>query len=55
MFGLDTTALVFSNEGLNDIMKLVKPLADAGLLIKGLVKEFKINPKNKKVDFLTCY
>ena len=34
MFGSGTTKLIISNEGLNDIMKIVKSLEESGLLIK---------------------
>ena len=33
MFGLSTTTLVFSNEGLKDIMKIIKSFKESGLLI----------------------
>ena len=35
VFGLGMATLVFSNEDLNDIMKIVKSLEESGLLIKG--------------------
>ena len=35
MFGSGTTKLGFSNEDLNNIMKIVKPLEHVGLSIKG--------------------
>ena len=35
IFGSSVTTLIISNEDLNDIMKIVKSLEDAGLLIKG--------------------
>ena len=33
MFGPSTTTLVFSNEGLKDIMKIIKSFKESGLLI----------------------
>ena len=38
MFGLRMTTLIISNEEMNDIMKMVKFLENAGLLIKGVSK-----------------
>ena len=46
-FGSGTTTLIFSNEELNDIMKIIKSLKDSGLLIKGLAEE-----KEQKEGFL---
>ena len=34
MFWLDVTTLITSNEERNDIIKIVKPLEESGLLIK---------------------
>ena len=36
MFGSGTTRIAFSNEDLNDILKIIKSLKDSGLLIKGV-------------------
>ena len=36
IFGLGTTALIISNEQMEDIMKIVKSLEESGLLIKGV-------------------
>ena len=35
IYGSDTTALIISNEEMEDIMKVVKSLGESGLLIKG--------------------
>ena len=35
-FGSGMTALIISNEEMNDIMKIVKSLEESGLLIKGV-------------------
>ena len=40
--------LIISSEEMNDIMKIVKSLEESDLLIKELVKELKMNQKNKK-------
>ena len=37
------TTLIFSNEEINDIMKIIKSLQDAGLLIKGICEKKKEN------------
>ena len=42
------TTLVFSNEDLNDIIKLVKSLEESGLLIKGVSETIKNEKKEKK-------
>ena len=34
--GSQTTALIISNEEMNDIMKVVQPLQDANILSKGI-------------------
>ena len=36
IYGSGTTALVISNEEMEDIMKIVKSLEESGLLIKGI-------------------
>ena len=38
MFESGVTKLIISNEEMNDIMKIVKPLEESGLLIKGVCK-----------------
>ena len=52
--GLQMTTLIISNEEMEGIMKIVKPLEDSGLSIKVLPKQSTIKQKNKKVDFLEC-
>ena len=55
IYGLVTTTLVFSNEDLNDIIKIVKSLEESGLLIKGVSKTAENEAKkNKKADFYLC-
>ena len=41
MFGSGTTALIISNEEMNDIMKIVKSLEESGLLIKDVSETIK--------------
>ena len=55
MFGSGFTTLIFSNEKMEDIMKIVKSLEDSGLLINALVKQFKMKQKKNKEDFSKCY
>ena len=38
IFALRTTTWVLSNKDLDDIIKIVKSLEDAGLLIKGVIE-----------------
>ena len=38
VFGFGTKILIFSNENLNDIMKIIKSLGNPVLLIKGVTK-----------------
>ena len=53
MFGLGTATLVFSNEDLNDIKKIIiKSLKEFGLLIKGVSKTIKTEAKEQKGGFL---
>ena len=49
------TALIISNEEVEEVMKIVKSLDESGLLIKGVSETIKMKQKNKKVDFLACY
>ena len=37
------------------IIKIVKSTEDSVLLLKELVKQFKMKLKNKKEDFFVCY
>ena len=52
MFGSGTTTLVFSNEDLNDIMKIIKSLEESGLLIKSASKTVKNEAKEQSGRFL---
>ena len=45
------TAMIISNEEMDDIMKIVKYFEESGLLKKRCL----MKQENKKVDFLTCY
>ena len=41
MFGSGFTALIISNEEMNDIMKIEEPLEESGLLIQGVSETIK--------------
>ena len=45
-----TTALIISNEEMEETIKTVKSLENSGLLIQGISKTIK-KQKNKKADF----
>ena len=47
-----TTALIISNEEIEDIMKKIKSLEESGLLIKGIGETIKNEEKEKKRGFL---
>ena len=49
------TTLLISNEEMDDIIKVIKSLQDLVYSKKALVKQFKMNHSNKKVDFWPCY
>ena len=53
MFGSGTTALIISNEEMNDIMKIVKSLEEFGLLIKDASETIKNEAKEQKGQFLS--
>lgn len=48
------TTIAISNEAMNNLIKIVKSLEEAGLFMN-VKKHFKNEPKNKKVDFSACY
>ena len=48
--GSGTTTLIISNEEMNDIMKIVQPLEDSNILLKGVTKTIKMKQKNKNED-----
>ena len=49
---LHTTALIFSNEKMEDIMKIVKSVKESGLLTKGISETIKNEAKEQKRRFL---
>ena len=48
MFGSDTTALIISNEEMNDIMNIVKSLEESSLFIKCVSETIKNEAKEQK-------
>ena len=48
-----TTALIISNDELEDIMGIAKSLETSGLIIKGISDT--MNQRNKKECFLQCH
>ena len=48
--GSETTTLIISTKELNDIMKIVQPLKDSNILLKGVAKTIKNETKNKNQD-----
>ena len=44
-YGSETTALITSNEEMEDMMKIVKSLEESGLLIKGISETIKNEAK----------
>ena len=52
MFGSGTTTLIISNEEMNDIMKIIKPLGESELLVKGVSETIENEAKIQKGGFL---
>ena len=53
MFGSGTPTLLFSNEDLNDVMKIVNFLEESGLLIKSVSETIQNEAKEQKGRFLS--
>ena len=51
--GSGTTTLIISNEGMNEIMKIVQALEDSNILLKGVTKTVNNVTKEKKGRFLS--
>ena len=49
----DNTTLVISNKDMDDLIKIVKPLEDSGLLLKGITKSIQNEIKEQKGGFLS--
>ena len=52
MFEFCTTKLIISNEGMNDIMKIIKSLEEFGLLIKDVSETIETEARDQRVGFL---
>ena len=52
IFGSGTTTLIISNEEMNDIMKIIKPLGESELLVKGVSETIENEAKIQKGGFL---
>ena len=52
MFGSGKTALIISNEEMNDILKVIKSLEESNLLIKDVSQAIKDETKEQKRGFL---
>ena len=50
--GSGTTALIISNEEMNDIIKIVQALEDSNILLKGVTKSNENEAKIQKAGFL---
>ena len=53
MLGSGTTALIISNDEMNDILKIVKSLEDSGLLLKGVSETIQHEAKEQRGGFLS--
>ena len=53
MYGSGTTTIIFSNEDLDDMIKIVKALEDSDVLMKGVTETIKNETKKQKDGFLS--
>ena len=53
--GSGTTALIISNEEINDVMKIVQALEDSNILLKEVTKTIKNEAKEQKGAFLSMF
>ena len=51
--GSGTTALIISNDEMNDLMKIVQAYEDSNILLKGVTKTIKNETKKQKGRFLS--
>ena len=52
IYGSGTTALIISNEEMDNLMKIVKSLEESGLVVKGVSETIKNEGKEQKGGFL---
>ena len=48
-----SSKFIISNEGMNDVMKIIKPYEEFGLIIKDVCETIKNEPKQEKGGFLS--
>ena len=53
MLGSGTTTLIISNDEIDDILKIVKPLENSGLLLKGVSETIQHEAKEQRGAFLS--
>ena len=53
MLGSGTTTLIISNDEMDDILKIVKPLENSGLLLKGVSETIQHEAKEQRGGFLS--
>ena len=53
MLGSGVTTLIISNDEMDDILKIVKSLANSGLLLKGVSETIQHEPKEQRGGFLS--
>ena len=53
ILGSGNTTLIISNEELNDVIKIVQPLEDSNILLKGVTETVKNETKEQKGGFLS--
>ena len=55
ILGSGNTTLIISNDGIHDIIKLIKALEDSSLLLKGVTKTVQNELKEQKGGFLSAF
>ena len=53
ILGSGNTTLITSNEEMNDIVKIVQPLEDSNVLLKGVTKTIENETREQKGGFLS--
>ena len=53
MLGSGTTALIISNDEMDDILKVVKSLENSGVLLKGVSETLQYEAKEQRGGFLS--
>ena len=49
------TNLIFSNDEMDDILKILKSLEDSGVLLKGVNETIQNEAKEQRGGFLVCH